>query len=104
MSERRWLIFAGVVALILGALLARWLWPRPPEPVTGIDEIREQVEQLAEAVRETRAETERTVVVIRETVQMEVDVLPPDGVAAGLDDELAIWRDRAVRPDGVGEH
>lgn len=103
MSERRWLGFAGVVALILGALLAWWLWPRPPEPVTGIDEIREQVEQLAEAVRETRAEAERKVVVIRETVQMEVDALPPDGVAAGLDDELAIWRDRAVRPDGVDE-
>ena len=103
MSERRWLIVAGVAALILGALLAWWLWPRPPEPVTGIDEIREQVEQLAEAVRETRAEAERKVVVIRETVQMEVDALPPDGVAAGLDDELAIWRDRAVHPDGVGE-
>lgn len=103
MSERRWLIVAGVAALILGALLAWWLWPRPPEPVTGIDEIREQVEQLAEAVRETRAEAERKVVMIREVVQAEVDALPPDGVAAGLDDELAVWRGRAVRPDGMGE-
>lgn len=103
MSERRRLIVAGVAALILGALLAWWLWPRPPEPVAGIDEIREQVEQLAEAVRETRAEAERKVVVIRETVQAEVGALPPDGVAAGLDDELAVWRGGAVRADGVDE-
>lgn len=91
-------------AVILGALLAWWLWPRQPELVTGIDEIRERVEQLTEVVREVRTEAERKVVIIRETVQAEVDALPPDGVAADLDDELALWRKRAVRSGGLDEH
>jgi hypothetical protein len=102
MSER-WRMILLVFAVILGALLAWWLWPRPPEPVTGIDEIREQVEQLAEAVRETRAEAERKVVVIRETVQAEVGALPPDGVADGLADELSRFRERGLRPERVGD-
>ena len=106
MSERRWLIFAGVVALILGALLAWWLWPRDAAVETArtdaaIDEVAATMNKLAETVDSLAATSRKEVTVIRETITAEVRALPADAVADGLNFELARWRGLDVRAGGV---
>jgi predicted negative regulator of RcsB-dependent stress response len=106
MSKRRWLIVGGVVALVLGALLAWWLWPRNVAVETtqtdvAIEEIATTVNKLAETVDSLAASSRKGVTVIRETITAEVQALPVDAVAADLNRELARWRGLDVRAGGV---
>ena len=106
MSERRWLIFAGVVALILGALLARWLWTwnvtaETAQTDVAIEEVAATVNKLAATVDSLAATSRKGVTVIRETITAEVRALPADAVADGLNFELARWRGLDVRAGGV---
>ncbi len=106
MSARRRLIVGGVVALILGALLAWWLWPRGATVETArtdaaIDEVAATMNKLAETVDSLAATSRKEVTVIRETITAEVQALPADAVADGLNFELARWRGLDVRAGGV---
>lgn len=96
-------ISAGAAALVLGAGLAWLTWSRPAPPASApsTDAIEARIDELARAVQDARGKAQQKVVIIREEIQKEVAALPADGVAAGLDAELALWRSRDVGPRGV---
>lgn len=98
MSARwRVILLVLVFAVILGALLAWWLWPRAAAVDVNrtdavIEEMRARVEKLTRTLDDLHEDAKQKVVVIREAAKTEVRALSPDGVAAGLNDELARFR------------
>lgn len=59
------------------------------------------IEDAAKRIRELEEQAKKKVVVVREQVKKEVSALPPDGVADGLNDELASFRRSRIRPQGI---
>lgn len=97
----RGLILAGGIALLAGGLLA-WWWhvPEPPEADltdTAISGGRQDLEEWARRVDKIAEQVRKEVTSIRENNKRSVQVLPPDSVAAGLNDELARFRGVEVR-------
>ncbi len=98
------ILVAAVGVVVIGAILAWWIWPKDPAgPGLDVEELQVRVERLAEKIEALRETADKKVVIIRESVQAEVDALPPDGVADGLADELSRFRERGLRPERVGD-
>ena len=103
--NKRWLGFAGAAALILGVLLA-WLYYVPEPPETGatdavMESMKEDLEQSARRVEEIAAAVRKEVTSIRGKVNSQVNSLPADDIALGLNDELARFRGVAVSSPGL---
>ena len=91
--------------LILGGAVAYYYRPIPLPPQTAQTDadlqaipeaVRESLRRVEELTDRVRKEVTST---IRATAKKEVAVLPPDGVAHGLNDELARFRGVAVRAE-----
>ena len=89
--------------LILGGAVAYYYRPIPLPPQVAQTDA--DLQALPEAVRESLRRVEsisdkvrKEVSGIRATTKKEVSALPPDGVADGLNDELASFRGVEVRP------
>ena len=98
------LLVAGVIALILGGAIAYYYRPIPLPPPQQVAQTDAHLQAVPEAIRESIRRVEeltdrvrREVSGIRATSKKEVAALPPDGVADGLNDELASFRGVAVR-------
>ena len=99
-----WLVLAGGAALLAGGILA-WWWhvPEPPEAAltdTAISGGRQDLEEWARRVDKIAEQVRKEVTSIRENITSSVQALPPDSVAAGLNDELARFR-LDLRPSGM---
>ena len=100
----QWMLLAGVIALILGGAVAYYYRPIPlPPQVAQTDaDLQALPEALLESIRRVESISDKVrkeVTSIRATAKKEVAVLPPDGVAHGLNDELARFRGVAVRAE-----
>lgn len=96
------LLVAGVIALILGGMIAYMNQPVPLPPQSYQTDAAAQAipEAVRESLRRVESLTEKVrkeVSGIRATAKKEVSALPPDGVADGLNDELSRFRGVAVR-------
>jgi len=103
-KKYRWLVIVGGAALLAGGILA-WWWhvPEPPEAAltdTAISGGRQDLEEWARRVDKIAEQVRKEVTSIRENNKRSVQVLPPDSVAAGLNDELARFR-LDLRPGGL---
>ena len=102
-GKTRWLI----IAVLIGAVVVLWQWwytPSPPETKrtdAALEEALHENEVLKQRLKERDAELRKKVVVVREETRKMVESLPPDAVAGGLNDELAVWRGVEVRPGGM---
>ena len=90
--------------LILGGIIAYMTRPIPLPPQTDQTDANMQAIPVAmqESLRRVEELTNRVrkeVTSIRATAKKEVSALPPDGVADGLNDELARFRGVAVRAE-----
>ena len=97
------MLLAGVIALILGGAVAYYYRPIPlPPQVAQTDaDLQALPEVLLESIRRVESISDKVrkeVSGIRATAKKEVSALPPDGVADGLNDELASFRGLEVRP------
>ena len=98
------MLLAGVIALILGGAVAYYYRPIPlPQQVTQTDaDLQALPEALLESIRRVESISDKVrkeVTSIRATAKKEVAVLPPDGVAHGLNNELSRFRGVAVRAE-----
>ena len=98
------MLLAGVIALILGGAVAYYYRPIPlPPQVAQTDaDLQALPEVLLESIRRVESISDKVrkeVTSIRESAKTEVYALPPDGVAHGLNDELARFRGVAVRAE-----
>ena len=103
-KKYRWFVIVGGAALLAGGLLA-WWWhvPEPPETAltdTAISGGRQDLEEWARRVDKIAEQVRKEVTGIRETNKRSVQALPPDSVAAGLNDELSRFR-LDLRPGGL---
>ena len=76
--------------------------PLPPQTAQTDADLQALPEAVRESLRRVEELTDRVrkeVTSIRATAKKEVAVLPPDGVAHGLNDELARFRGVAVRAE-----
>ena len=102
MTKRKWILLGAVSMLILGGIVAYATRPIPLPPQTAqtdadLQAIPEAVRESLRRVEELTNRVRKEVTSIRATAKKEVAVLPPDGVAHGLNDELARFRSVAVR-------
>jgi len=98
------MLLVGVIALILGGAVAYYYRPIPlPPQVAQTDaDLQALPEALLESIRRVESISDKVrkeVSGIRATAKKEVSALPPDGVAHGLNDELARFRSVAVRAE-----
>lgn len=89
--------------LILGGVVAYMTRPIPLPPQTAqtdadLQAIPEAVRESLRRVEELTDRVRKEVTSIRATAKKEVAALPPDGVADGLNGELARFRGVEVRP------
>ena len=97
------MLLAGVIALILGGAVAYYYRPipRPPQVAQTDADLQALPEALLESIRRVESISDKVrkeVTSIRATAKKEVSALPPDGVADGLNGELARFRGVEVRP------
>ena len=90
--------------LILGWIVAYMTHPIPLPPQTAQTDADLQAlpEALLESIRRVESISDKVreeVTSIRANAKKEVSALPPDGVADGLNDELARFRGVAVRAE-----
>ena len=103
MTKRKWILLAAVSMLVLGGIVAYMTRPIPLPPQTAqtdshMQAIPEAVRESLKRVEELTDRVRKEVTSIRATAKKEITVLPPDGVADGLNDELASFRGVEVRP------
>lgn len=105
-KKYRWLVIVGGGALLAGGILA-WWWHVPTVPEASltdhsITDGRRELEDFSRRVDQIAEQVKKEVTSIRATVKSAVQALPPDSVAAGLNDELERFR-RGVdaRPPGM---
>lgn len=98
------LLVAGVIALILGGAIAYYYRPIPLPPPPQVAQTDAHLQAVPEAIRESLRRVEsltekvrKEVSGIRATAKKEVAALPPNGVADGLNGELARFRGVEVR-------
>jgi hypothetical protein len=98
-------VIGGAAACVLGALLAWYFYVQPPpETVLTDSELksaRQELEQATARMDEIVDRVRKEVTGIRGKVSREVESLPPDGVARGLNNELASFRRMEIRPKGM---
>lgn len=104
-KKYRWLVIVGGAALIVGGILA-WWWhvPGPPETAltdSAISGGRQDLEEWARRVDKIAEQVRKEVTSIRENNKRSVQALPPDSVAAGLNDELSRFRGLDLHSGGV---
>ena len=104
-KKYRWLVIAGGAALIAGGILA-WWWHVPGPPATALTDSaifggRQDLEEWARRVDKIAEQVRKEVTSIRENNKRSVQVLPPDSVAAGLNDELSRFRGLDLHSGGV---
>ena len=102
-GKTRWLI----IAVLIGAVVVLWQWwytPSPPETKrtdAALEEALHENDVLRQRLKERDAELRKRVVTVRAEVNSQVKSLASDAVAGSLNDELAVWRGVAVRPEGL---
>lgn len=108
MTTRARLTLAGLVLLAAVAAGAAVSWyiqrdlpPPGPTPEAVLQGIRQKIEAASRESAAMAAAVKKEVKGIRGKVISEVGALPPDDVARGLNDELALFRGLGARPDGV---
>ncbi len=103
----RYLVISGVAAALLGCFLAWYYYvAAPPETALTDSELaaaRRELEDSAARMDEIIVRVRREVTGIRGEFTKKVEALPPDGVARGLNDELARFRRMGVRAEGVDD-
>lgn len=98
MSRKGWIAWCCCLAvLVAGCVWVVWGKIDPP-PAVVEDAV---IENLSRQIKELEEQAKKKVVVIREQVKEEVFALPPDGVADGLNNELASFRRSQIRPQGI---
>ena len=98
----KWMLLSGLIALILGGVIAYLNYPvsLPPQTQQTDADLQALPEALLESIRRVESISDKVrkeVTSIRATAKKEITVLPPDGVADGLNDELASFRSVEVR-------
>ena len=108
MTTRGRLTLAGLILLAAVAAGAAVSWyiqknppPPGPTPEAVLQGIRQEIEVASRESAAMAAAVKKEVRGIRGKITAEVEALPPDDVARGLNDELALFRGLGARPDRV---
>lgn len=98
-------VIGGAAACVLGALLAWYFYVQPPPETVLTDyelkSAREELEQASARMDEIVDRVRKEVTGIRGKVSREVESLPINSVADGLNNELARFRGVEARSPGV---
>lgn len=99
MSERKITIAGCCIAFVAGVCFL-WVWRTilPPSVEKETDVV---IEDLSRQIKELEEQSKQKVVVVREQVKDEVSAQPPDGIADGLNNELASFRRSRICPQGI---
>jgi len=103
MSQKRWVI-ALLCSFLLGAIISFVLFPHesPPSPTQEeIEQLRTRLDVMAQRMQEIDDRVTEEVKNIRGKVRKDVESLPPDAVASGLNAELSGFGRVEGSPGGV---
>jgi hypothetical protein len=107
--DKKTLIFAGIIALLVGCFVALWVYRVSIIPAIearhtdqGLQGVDDSVDNIRTRMEISDSRTKTEVKVIHETVRAKVQTMPPADIARSLNDELARFRARGVERSSGG--